>query len=73
MKILVIGINENEKKDLKLNGRINLEDKINKEGEVEFVVDFCVECYIIKILVRSDKYVIIFFYGVYWFILFYVK
>lgn len=73
VKISATGINENEKKDLKPNGRTNSEDKTNKEGEAEFAVDSCAECHTIKILVRSDKYVITSFHGAYWLTLFHVK
>lgn len=73
VKISATGINENEKKDLKPNGRTNSEDKTNEEGEAEFTVDSCAECHTIKISVRSDKYVITFFHGAYRLTLFHVK
>lgn len=63
VKISATGIKGDEKKDLKPNGKTSSEDKTNEEGEAEFVIDSCAECQIIKIMVWSDRYVIIALHG----------
>ena len=73
VKISATGIQENEKKDLKPNGKTISKDDTNEEGEAEFAVDSCAECQTIKITVRSDKYVITSFHGAYRVTLFHEK
>lgn len=57
VKISATGIKQNEKQDLKPNGKTSSEDETNAMGEAEFVVDSCADCQTIKIKVWSDKYV----------------
>lgn len=57
VKISATGIKQNEKQDLKPNGKTSSEDETNEMGEAEFVVDSCADCQTIQIKVWGDKYV----------------
>lgn len=53
VKISATGIKQNEKQDLKPNGKTSSEDETNAMGEAEFVVDSCADCPTIQIKVWS--------------------